>query len=446
MKEFPARLRQIPPVNALVEHIQTFLQPRVLNRAIAVETARAIANHLRQNPDAALNDGLISEFLDPLTDPGPKRVVNGTGILLHTNLGRTPLPIQAIERALGEAADFTALEFNLDTGKRGHRDHRFAALAKRLWPIEDATLVNNAAAAVTLALASLAQNRETVISRGELIEIGGSFRMPDIMKFAGTKLVEVGTTNKTRIEDYRNALGPETACLFKAHPSNFSIEGFTQQTPLKEMVALGREAGIPVIMDLGSGLSHLAQLTRSDESTIEDCLDCQADLVIFSGDKLFGGVQAGMVLGKAALIAKMRRHPMMRMVRVDKFTHGIVAQQLSQLAFGEPSRLTTLANQSKSDMENRARSLLNQLPTERFEMVASSAFLGGGSMPGQARPSVSLVFRAGKAQKIADKARTLTPPLIGHIQKDAFHINLAGIFPHQDDVLLQLLKTLNDQV
>ena len=446
MKEFPSHLRQIPAINAFADKVQSAVQPLVLPHSIAVETARSLASHLRAHPNAVLDDTLIRQHLDPLLNPGPQQVMNGTGILLHTNLGRAPLPIQAIEAAIEQTCNYTALEFDLFSGKRGHRDNRFAALAKLLWHVEDATLVNNAAAAVTLALASIAKDRETVISRGELIEIGGSFRMPDIMNFAGTRLVEVGTTNKTKIQDYRNALGSGTGCLFKAHPSNYRIEGFTQQTSLKQLAELGREKAIPVIMDLGSGLSKLAGLTQGRETTIEECLSCGPDLIIFSGDKLLGGVQAGLVLGKKHLIQKMRRHPMMRMVRVDKLTHAIVAHQLRQLALGKSSRLMSLANQTVTHLKQRAQKIIAPLPTGAFEITPSSSYLGGGSIPGKERESVSLVCTVGKAQKVADIARTLCPPLIGHIQKDAFLVNLASVFPDQDDELSGLLKQIADQV
>lgn len=442
MKDLTRSARQIPAINSLVGQIHDLMAPQKLPHKLAVRLARQIASRLRHDKDFQLSQKSILAHLDPLLSPGPKRVLNGTGILLHTNLGRAPLNAAVVEEAFTQVAGYTDLEMDLSSGKRGHRDRRFAELAHLLWSVEDATLVNNAAAAVTLSIAALASNRQTVISRGELIEIGGSFRMPDIMRLAGTQLVEVGTTNKTRIEDYRMALGPNTGCLFKTHPSNYRIEGFTAETRLKAISQLGREHEIPVIMDLGSGLSRMTTVSSFSETTIEDCLEAEPDLVIFSGDKLLGGVQAGIILGTRQAIQRLRKHAMMRMVRVDKFTQALICHQLTHIAFEKQNLIFELANMAADQLKVRGQQLMEQLPSDRYTLIPTSAYLGGGSMPGEVRPSYSLVHHSKHPQKIAKMARGLRPALIGYIHKDAFHINLAAILPKQDQQLLTLLHKL----
>lgn len=411
---------------------------------LAVNLARQLAHNLRQNPKLLLTQKTLMAHIEPLLLPGPKQVLNGTGIMLHTNLGRAPLSRTIFESAFAQVERYTDLEMNLETGKRGHRDRSFSKLAQRLWQVEDATLVNNAAAAVALSLAALSPGQETIISRSELIEIGGSFRMPDIMSFAGTRLKEVGTTNKTKVEDYKNAISAQTGCLFKAHPSNYRIQGFTTETPLQELCDLGKKHRIPVIMDLGSGLSQRTNLASGGEPTIEECLQANPDVLIFSGDKLLGGSQSGIILGSHSAIQAIRAHTMMRMVRVDKLTHALTCHQLSHIARHQPFPLSELASVTPEQLTIRAKSILEKLPDKGFTIVPSKAFMGGGSMPGTERESTSIIHPHPKPAFIAQKARTGAPALMGHIQKNKFHINLATIFPEQDPALTIILKELTN--
>lgn len=442
MKELTIKRRHIPPINKVVQRLQDIAAPASIPHNLAVQWARELTQRMRSEAAFLLEDQDLRDYVAPVLFPGPRKVLNGTGILLHTNLGRAPLDEAVLAKAIEQVKGYTDLELSLVDGKRGHRDRRFASLARRLWQVEDATLVNNAASAVTLTLAALAAGRETVVSRGELIEIGGSFRMPDIMAFAGTKLREVGTTNKTRIGDYERALNPQSACLFKAHPSNYQIQGFTLETSLEDLTSLGKERHIPVVMDLGSGYSEAHHIQHITEDSIESCLKAQPDVLIFSGDKLLGGVQAGIILGNASAIEKIRRHTMMRMVRVDKLTQSLVCHQLSALALQHQAPITQLANTTVEAMRQRAEAIVAQLPQKTFVWEPSENFIGGGSVPGQSRPSIALVCRRGSAQELADKLRGGSPPLIGYIQKDALYVNLATILPEQDGELLNCLKTL----
>lgn len=442
MKELARKRRQIPPINKVVQQLQALVAPGKIPHNLAVQWARELAQRSRLEPDFQLNEANMTAFLAPLLSPGPRRVLNGTGILLHTNLGRAPLDAAITHMALEQVQAYTDLELDLASGKRGHRDRRFAELMRLLWQVEDATLVNNAAAAVALTLGALAQGQETLVSRGELIEIGGSFRMPDIMAFAGTQLREVGTTNKTRSRDYQAAISAQTGCIFKAHPSNYRIEGFTLEAELADLTELGRNHQIPVVMDLGSGYSQLAPMHDVAETSIEQCLASRPDVLIFSGDKLLGGIQAGFILGTKAAVGAIRRHTMMRMVRVDKLTQAIVTQHLAKMVLDAPPPLATLANTPLEDLRQRGEAMLAELPAGVFQLEQGAAYLGGGSMPGQARTSIALVCRKLPAQKLADAARMAAPPLMGYIHKDAFYIDLATILPQQDGELLQVLKSL----
>lgn len=445
MKELGSKHRRIPPINSLVNRICEHLHPAICPHDFAVSLARQFAHQLRTQPGLEDSSAQLDVFLQPLLAPGPRQVLNGTGIFLHTNLGRAPLSADVLHRAFDEVFGYTNLETDLSSGKRGHRDRTFQRLAQQLWGVEDATLVNNAAAAVNLSITALAAGKETIVSRGELIEIGGSFRMPDIMAFAGTRLVEVGTTNKTRIRDYASAITPFTGCLFKAHPSNYAIQGFTQAATLPELVALGKENNLPVIMDLGSGYSSFAPLPQLEEPTIEEAVKAEADVIIFSGDKLLAGVQAGLVLGTQKAITAMRKHTMMRMVRVDKLTHAITCHQLRALALGNPMPFHQLVSTPPEQLRLRAQTLVDQLANMHLTVVASTSQMGGGSLPGTERPSYSLAYRGPHAQQLADKARLASPPLIGYLQNEMFFVNLATLFPHQDQDLLTLMRNLLPQ-
>jgi len=412
-----------------------------LSHDLSARLARVLAAAMRADPDLTADETAMRAVAAPLWAPGPAPAINAAGVLLHTNMGRAPLRRETVQAALDRVAGYTDLEVDPDSGRRGSRHRHFAALARLVWDVEDALLVNNAAAAVCLSLAALGGGGETLVSRGELVEIGGSFRLPDIMALAGTRLAEVGTTNKTRIDDYRRRLGPDTACLLKTHPSNFRIEGFCEETSLTALVALGGERGIPVIMDLGSGLSRMLPFPAVPEPFIEDYLDMGPDLLIFSGDKLFGGVQAGVVLGKAAAMAKLRRHPFMRMVRLDKLSIAILCCQLRDIALGRSLPLAQLALAEPAELRRRAEAIRDACADAlALEIVDEPAYIGGGSLPQEQRPAVALRCRPDHVAAFARKLRQRDPRLIGYIRDDALLLNLAAVFPNQDAELINAIK------
>ncbi len=430
---------RIPNINQLAATICQSYQPG-LPHELAVMVARQIAHRLRTQPGLVLDQKLIRQVAGPLTHPGPRQVINATGILLHTNLGRSPLSREVLEKAFLEVEAYTDLEMDLQTGKRGHRDRHFRDLARLVWDVEDATLVNNAAAAVCLCLAALCSGGETIVSRGELIEIGGSFRLPDIMAQAGTKLVEVGTTNKTRLSDYQGAIGSQSKALMKTHCSNYRIEGFTAEVSLTELARLGREAGLPTIMDLGSGLSRSLPFPQVSEPFIEDYLAAGPDILIFSGDKLFGGVQAGIVLGRHDLVQKMRQHPLMRMLRLDKLGISLISHQLSHTMRGRGNPFSQLANSSLEMLSQRSLSFCNSFPELEIEVAESSVCVGGGSLPQEQRPSLHLLIKTSDPDRLAGLMRMGEPAVIGYIRHQHYHLNLASVFPQQDQTLIRCLR------
>src|SRR5256714_2922235 len=304
-------LRDLPSVDELTRGVED---------PLAVDAARTVLAHARETIAAGGSPGDLAASLRAelraLRAPRLRRVLNATGVIVHTNLGRAPLAPEALERVVEAARGYSNLEYDLADGRRGSRQEHVADALRRLTGAEAALVVNNNAAAVLLALAALAEGREVVVSRGELIEIGDGFRIPDVLARSGARLREVGTTNRTRAADYERAIGPETALLLRVHQSNFRVVGFTEQPQLTELVRIARARGLPVVDDLGSGV--LAEL--GDEPSARAALAAGADLVCFSGDKLLGGPQAGIVVGHAELVERLRRHPLQRALRADKLT------------------------------------------------------------------------------------------------------------------------------
>lgn len=437
-------LKRLPSVDELLRRPEIAALTEKYPRATVVDTVRKVLQERRKH---LLETGFTEEevsrvlALETITgdvvsivtttgQPRLRRIINATGVVLHTNLGRAPLAegaLAAIERA---GKYYTNLELDLATGKRGSRYIIVEELLLSLTGAEAAFVVNNNAAAVLLALSSLATGKEVVVSRGQLVEIGGSFRIPDVMRQSGARLVEVGTTNKTYLRDYEAALGPETALLLHVHASNYRIIGFTHETTVTELAELGRRHGIPVMSDLGSGfLVDLNRYGLPYEPTVQETVAAGADVVTFSGDKLLGGPQAGIILGKAALVERMKHHPLARALRVDKLTLAALEATLREYLDPETAlrnipALRMLTTPPKI-LQRRAYRLVRRLRripdfTGEARIVAITSRVGGGAMPTAEPPSygVAIPLPGGEATKIAALLRQGDPPVIARIQED----------------------------
>ncbi len=382
-------------------------------------------------------------------------VINATGVILHTNLGRAPLSRAALERVAEIARGYCNLEFDLETGERGkrdgHVDHLFARIFGEIGREVATIVVNNNAAAVLLALNALAEGGEVIVSRGELVEIGGSFRIPDVMAKSGAVLREVGTTNRTRIADYEQAINERTKLLLRVHRSNFAITGFTEQPSLDEMAALGRGRGIPVMEDLGSGdIFDLPSVGVQGEPTIAASLRAGVDVVTFSGDKLLGGPQAGLISGKRELVAKIRGNPLFRALRVDKMFYAALEATLLAYLRGDYDSLPVLRmlRLTEEAIGQRAENLRNKLdvgnPRLKVEVVASRSVIGGGSAPGATLPTRALAVSSPEtsADAIAERLRAWATPIIARVEEGRVLLDLRTVEPENDEVIAMALVAL----
>jgi L-seryl-tRNA(Ser) seleniumtransferase len=441
-------LRTLPSVDRLLRDPRLAPVLDRYGRPMVTDAIRRVLAEAREGI-AGLGDAIDEESLvDQIArtaaaqaTPSLRRVFNLTGTVLHTNLGRAPLPREAIEAMIAAAGEPSNLEFDLDTGKRGDRDKHVEAALCRLTGAAAATVVNNNAAAVLLVLNTLALRKEVPTSRGELIEIGGSFRMPDIMKRAGCTLREVGTTNRVHLQDYADAIGPKTGLVMKVHTSNYEVVGFTASVPEPDLSALCRERGVPFVVDLGSGtLVDLAQYGLPHEPTPSEALAHGADAVTFSGDKLLGGPQAGLIVGRADLIAAIKRNPLRRTLRVDKMTTAALAAVLA--LYGDSDRLAqklpvlALLTRPVAEIRSLAERLLPPIATvfdraATVQVAECLSQIGSGALPTRTIPSVGLSLRprarrgAGAVlHAIAATFRGLPIPVVGRVQDDAFILDL----------------------
>jgi L-seryl-tRNA(Ser) seleniumtransferase len=381
-----------------------------------------------------------------------RKVINGTGIVIHTNLGRAPLAQAAID-ALSAAAASTNLEVDLLTGHRSRRGAMVELLCQEVTGAEAALVVNNCAAATLLTLQTLAQGRQVVISRGQLIEIGGSFRLPDVFRQAGVELHEVGTTNRTRLSDYAEAIGPSTAALLRVHPSNYRMSGFCESVSIAELANLGHAHQLPVIDDVGSGcLYNLARFGLPDEPIVSESLAAGADLVLFSGDKLLGGPQCGVIVGRAAIVEKLRKNPLARALRVDKLTLAALQATLeihrAGRAFAEIPVLHQLAMPA-DDIRTRAEQLAERFrnPTPDANAISVqqvSSASGGGALPEQLLPSWAVSIADENAGELSKRLRTGEPAVFGRIQEGRVLIDLRTVLPVDDELLANRLRQLLD--
>ncbi|MGZ8698116.1 MAG: L-seryl-tRNA(Sec) selenium transferase [Gaiellaceae bacterium] len=395
------RLRDLPSVDELA---------RQSDDPLAVEAARKVVARAREQIEQGDDPGDLGTQLQAelraTRAPRLRRVINATGVIVHTNLGRAPLPEAALDRVREIARGYSNLEYDLDAGGRGSRQDHVAGILRRLTGAEAALVVNNNAAAVMLALAALAEGREVLVSRGELIEIGDGFRIPDVLERSGARLREVGTTNRTRAGDYEEAIGPETAVLLRVHQSNFRVVGFTAQPLLRELADVARRHGLTLVDDLGSG----ALIEVGDEPTPRASLAAGADLVCFSGDKLLGGPQAGIVVGRADLVDRLRRHPLQRALRADKLTLAALEGTLA-LAVDAPDEIPILRmlREPPEAVRTRAARLAELVGGEVEETIAKA---GGGALPLTELPSFACAVEEGLAAKL----RTGDPPVIAVVR------------------------------
>ena len=401
------RLRDLPSVDELA---------READDPLAVDAARRVIDRAREEIQAGADPGdLAARLREELADarrPRLRRVLNATGVVVHTNLGRAPLAEEALARVVDAARGYSNLEYDLAEGARGSRQDHAAAILRRLTGAESALVVNNNAGAVLLALAALAEGRDVVVSRGELIEIGDGFRIPDVLARSGARLVEVGTTNRTRAADYERAIGPETAVLLRVHQSNFRVVGFEERPRLEEVAAVARRHGLPLVDDLGSG--HVSASNRlllgQEEPTARESLAAGADLVCFSGDKLLGGPQAGIVLGNAELVERLRRHPLQRALRIDQLSLAALEGTLL-LHLEAPERIPVLRTlgQDAAVVRARAERLAAATGGEVEETVGR---VGGGALPLAELPS----FACSLEDSLAEPLRKGEPPLVGVVR------------------------------
>ncbi len=385
--------------------------------------------------------GSAARALERRFAPTLRRAINATGVLLHTNLGRSPLSETAREALLRVADGYSTLEYDPATGGRGHRQAHVRSAARDLFGSQDAIAVNNNASAIFLCLSALARGRRVLVSRGELVAIGGSFKIPEILESSGAILAEVGTTNRTSIEDYRRALSPEAALLLTVHPSNYEIRGYTRRPEPGEIAALAREAGIPWVHDQGTGcVVPLEEFGVAAEPTVASCLAGGADLVTFSADKLFAGPQAGFVAGRADLVARLAAHPVARVVRLDKLAFAALSATIAAWKTGRwrDFPVYRAAGQSLERLRQRGEEIRDaarsRAPALELDLVASTAFFGGGTSPEKPFPSLALAVSlpALAAEDLATRLRESDPPIVARIEQGRVWLDLRSIAPAED--------------
>jgi L-seryl-tRNA(Ser) seleniumtransferase len=456
LRNFPAvdKILNQPEIKNLISVHNTELVTYVV-RQVLDQKKKEVLKEGGQLPTiseviAGTNDGISQIILPSLVN-----VINATGVIIHTNLGRAPFSPELFNEAAEILTGYNNLEFNLKTSKRGSRYTHVGSLLRFLTGAEDVLVVNNNAAAVMMILQTFAKNKEVIVSRGELIEIGGSFRLPEIFAASDCKMVEVGTTNKTRISDYELAINDETAVLFKAHTSNYTIEGFTEEASLKEMVSLGKKYNLPVVYDMGSGLFNKSSIEiLSEEPVVKEKLVLGIDLVSFSADKLLGGPQAGIIAGKAAMIAKLKKQPILRALRVDKITLAFLESTcmnyLNEEILFTKNRVFEMLNRSKEELMNRAEILKNRLGDFEIisEIVENSAKSGGGSLPGKeidsyaiklTGPSGSNKLRSAFAEKMHYGLLAQKTPVLSILRKGNLYFDVLTLADKEIEKTAQII-------
>lgn len=460
----PNIFRNLPSVSQLLENPQLRQMVETVNHNVVVEGVRSFLDDLREQVNSAAEDVSIpsaNELAEKIADwlkseekPYLRPVINGTGIILHTGLGRAPLAESALKAVTEISAGYASVEVDLKSGDRGQRVKAVERLLCELTGAEAAVVVNNNAAATMLTLSALAGGTEVIVSRGQLIEIGGSYRLPDVMECSGAKLREVGTTNKTHLADYEKAIGEETGALLKVHPSNFEIVGFTKTVSTRELVQLASNHGIPVIDDVGSGaLIDFSQFGLMDEPVVGQSIKEGADVVLFSGDKLIGGPQCGIIIGKRKCIKKVLANPLMRAMRVDKMTLAALAATLR--LYRDPVKaqqeipILRMLSMPIENLHLRATKIAQQIShlpqIGSCDVVEDQAMLGGGSLPTQKIPTwcVAVSHADRSISSLANRLRHGNPAVVGRVQKDRLYLDMRTVQPSQDADLVSVFESLS---
>jgi L-seryl-tRNA(Ser) seleniumtransferase len=463
-------LRSLPSIERLLERPLALRLSAAVGRERVRDLLRETTDELRQevtsgrSPLAITSQSLIEEVerrLEPraarFSQPSLRRVVNATGVIIHTNLGRAPLARQALEALSETAAGYSNLEYDLTRGERGRRETHCQELISRLAGSEAAIVANNNAAAVLLVLNTLAEGGEVIVSRGELIEIGGSFRIPDVMAKSGAILREVGTTNRTHIEDYKNAINDRTRLILRVHPSNYRIIGFTHRPSAEEIAAVARRAGVPSFEDLGSGcLIDLSPFGVKDEPVVADSLKAGISIVSFSGDKMLGGPQAGIIAGSREIVDRVARNPLMRALRVDKLTYAALEATLRLYERGSARtevwmdipviRAIAASYQEIADRAASLRESIARLTNGRFtiDLEDGASVIGGGSAPEVKLPTVLVTMKAAEmsAASLEERLRGFRIPIITRTERDRVMIDLRTVSIEEEAIILEALAAL----
>jgi len=460
-------LKKLPKIDEIILLLEKQDIYSLAPRDIVIATCRTVVQNLRKKIMEAKEKGLskfsldlasavveVERLIKGLYRYSLRRVVNATGVILHTNLGRAPLCPEALQRIMEVGKGYSNLEFDLTKGERGQRYDHVSKLICALTGAEDALIVNNNAAAVLLVLNTLAEKKEAIVSRGELIEIGGEFRIPEIMKKSASKLREVGTTNRTRIGDYENAVNDKTGLIMKVHTSNFRIVGFTEEADIESLVALGKSRGIPVMDDLGSGcLVDLDLYGLQHEPTVRETVATGIDVVTFSGDKLLGGPQAGIIVGKKDVLAKIKKNPLNRALRIDKFT--LAALEATLMHYLRPAdavkelRSLKALTEPVAAVKKRAQKLIAKLQKENFDLLKYTlredfAAAGGGSLPTQQIPTILVGIKNKKisASRMEEKLRKMEVPIIVRVDKDEILLDLRTVAEDDFIFIIEDLKQI----
>ncbi len=446
-------LRALPSVDQLLQTQAAAELVAAYGRPLTLQAIRTtldeIRAHLRDGGETTVPEHevlleRVRVLLEGWTTPTLLPVINASGVILHTNLGRAPLSDATLRAMDAIARGYSNLEYDLEKGRRGSRLVHAESVLRRLTGAEAAVVVNNNAAGVLLALSALARRRRVVIARSQLVEIGGGFRVPDVMKQSGAKLVEIGTTNRVHLRDYEEALREPTALVMRAHRSNFRIIGFTAEPELAEIVEVAHAAGVPVVDDLGSGsFLETERFGLGHEPTVQESLAAGADLVCFSGDKLLGGPQAGIIVGRADLIAKIKKHPLARAVRADKVClAGVTATLLHYLKDEAEREIPIWRMIAATPKQLRARANRWAEELGQGEVISGESTVGGGSLPGETLPTYLLALDVRSPNRVLKRLRSQQPPVIARTQEDRVLLDPRTVLPEQEGALLVALKNV----